>query len=756
MHYTVGFVIAALLRHAQSQSGNGIIGFGISLYEDLCCQACHDSLAPLYLNCTSFDMPGMSGTMQMGAMMGMTSPECYVSSTPWLQSMAYCIQQNCNLDGYPEKKQAECFQKQAVFGAKSPTFQQSLPATPPTDELAADAMWLNKTSRVNRDKYYSTHGSEGEFARSEYLHSKLAITLYLLVIGLFVLCGFVSQIGVAFPKVQKQIFATALLPKLRQYVFLPAFIGSRRLEPLPGQVGYMPRRTLSIFIVIYVILNVVFSAVGFDTFQPNTMFKSKGFELCEYVANRTGILSLVNAGMAILFAGRNNVLLAWTGWSLTTFITLHRWFARISVIQAVVHSIVYTLAYWQPGYGGASEYLAKTGEPFYQWGIVATIFFCLATGVAILPIRLNFYELFLALHIVFIVVALVGCWYHIVPHFGYEFGYQTWLYICFAFWAFDRLARLTRIAYFNRPLGSKAVLEAVPDTHVMQLTVHPHVAWEFGPGQHSALNFRGVGWFWESHPFSVAGWRGGIDTSLVDTAAIQEEISKDPGAMTSTKEVPQVTPASVTFLIRAGGGITAKLQRRLALSTAPRITLPVYTEGPYGGHRARHQSLYIAETVLCIAGGIGITGVLGYIQEYTRASLPGSDTLGASHGIFKNTKRFILAWSAREMALIDHVRQTFLAQAPGVDCSFWCTGASIPMVALEETGRPDTTTTITKGVILGRMETEAILRHYLEEGTQTTVLVCGPSGMADEVTQHVVNSVRDGYSVDLIEEPFAW
>lgn len=119
------------------------------------------------------------------------------------------------------------------------------------------------------------------------------------------------------------------------------------------------------FIVVYVILNVIFSAVGYGSFQPNVMFKSKGFELCEYVGNRTGTLSLVNASIAILFAGRNNLLIAWTGWSLTTFITLHRWTARMATLQALVHSIVYTLAYWQPGYGGAAAYAAKAMEPFY-------------------------------------------------------------------------------------------------------------------------------------------------------------------------------------------------------------------------------------------------------------------------------------------------------------------------------------------------------------------------------------------------------
>jgi predicted ferric reductase len=120
-----------------------------------------------------------------------------------------------------------------------------------------------------------------------------------------------------------------------------------------------------VFILIYVLLNIIFSSISFRSFSPNTWFPSPQFELCEYVGNRTGTLSLVNMSIAILFAGRNNILIAVTGWSQTTFLTFHRWAARVATLQVVVHSIVYTLAYFEPGSDGASAYAAKAAEPFY-------------------------------------------------------------------------------------------------------------------------------------------------------------------------------------------------------------------------------------------------------------------------------------------------------------------------------------------------------------------------------------------------------
>lgn len=192
-----------------------------------------------------------------------------------------------------------------------------------------------------------------------------SVILYLIVIGICIACGVLAQATSALPGFQRHLQTSAIWSKLKGNIFLPALFGARRLEPLPGSIGYLPGRALSIFIGVYIALNIVFSAISFRSFQPNIYFLSRQFELCEYVGNRTGTLSLVNMSIAILFAGRNNLLIAVTGWTHTTFLTLHRWTARVAAVQAVVHSICYTLAYFEPGYEGAKAYAAKAAEPFY-------------------------------------------------------------------------------------------------------------------------------------------------------------------------------------------------------------------------------------------------------------------------------------------------------------------------------------------------------------------------------------------------------
>ncbi|KAI0977137.1 ferric reductase like transmembrane component-domain-containing protein [Xylaria arbuscula] len=794
--FTVFRLLFLFIRDAVG-ADNGIIGFGLSMYPDPCCLACHESLSPLYLSCTTFpqhhNMSGMDASMKMDMgmnmdMTGTTSEECRSSNTPWLQTMAYCILQGCSNHGYTVEKQARCFSIHAVAGASEPTFLGSLPQTPPTTELAQKAMWLNTTSLVNYDLYYATLGTFEEFSRSEILHTRYSVILYLIVIGTCLIWGIKIQLTSAFPQsIYRRLQTSSLALRLQQHITLPALFGSRHLEPLPANVGYVPSRALSIFISIYVALNIIFSSVSFRSFQPNIYWPSQTSELCEYVGNRTGTLSLVNISIAILFAGRNNLLIAITGWSQTTFLTLHRWVARVATLQAIAHSAVYTLAYIDPGYDGATPYSVEAAEPFYWWGIIATVAVSLAAAFAVLPLRIALYELFLTVHIILIILTLVACWYHLVPHFGFEYGYQVWLYICFGFWSADRLARLVRIGYYNRLLDAKATVEAIPGCNILQITVFPRTLRGIGPGQHTFLYFPALGKLWESHPFSIAAWEtqrlpAHLTSSLSDSkrnglSSTTKELSTElPGSDSSQQEKLTTTPRqetvpyesqkynSVSFrlMVRAHSGMTATLQKYLSSpSTSSKMDVSVYTEGYYAGHNATYQSLFTADTVLCLAGGVGITHALSFVQEYASGRSLEGETTEKARGMMRSAKRFILAWSAKETAFIDHVRKTYLSRAQDVECLFWYTGSTEiatrkPDESQDENVGVGGYATTDTAVTVGRMHIASVIRSSLEAGHQTTVLVCGPCQMADEARRQVVSCVRDGFNVDLVEEAFTW
>lgn len=55
------------------------------------------------------------------------------------------------------------------------------------------------------------------------------------------------------------------------------------------------------------------------------------------------MLAIANVPIVWLFGIRNNILIWLTGWSFSTFNSFHRWAARVATIEAIIHSIAYTV-----------------------------------------------------------------------------------------------------------------------------------------------------------------------------------------------------------------------------------------------------------------------------------------------------------------------------------------------------------------------------------------------------------------------------
>lgn len=66
-------------------------------------------------------------------------------------------------------------------------------------------------------------------------------------------------------------------------------------------------------------------------------------QVLRYVSDRTGIISLANFPLIWLFGTRNNVVSWLTGWDFPECTQFHRWVGRVAAVQAVVHSIGYTI-----------------------------------------------------------------------------------------------------------------------------------------------------------------------------------------------------------------------------------------------------------------------------------------------------------------------------------------------------------------------------------------------------------------------------
>jgi predicted ferric reductase len=506
------------------------------------------------------------------------------------------------------------------------------------------------------------------------------------------------------------------------------------------EIGYAPSRIVSLVMFIYVLLNIIFSAAPYNSKQPNSWFADTKTEIATYVANRTGVLSFANMALAILFAGRLNPLLHLTGLSQTTCLIFHRWSARVATVQAIVHSIIYTCTnYWA---GGSAAYYAAAAEPYYWWGIIATITLSLGIGFSVLPIRLRQYELFLVTHIILAILSIVGCWYHIILRFANDWGYEVWIYLMMAFWGFDRLSRLTLIAYRNMGGSTtQAIAELTPNGDFIKLTVYPAKPWKFRPGQHAFLFLPSTMRFWESHPFSIAAWDNGHRHDLVSTipattlpkASSSEDPEKDltitahPISSSSSSHATPSAPAgppSITFLMRPQKGLTAHLHKYLQYDSARKVPLSVTLEGPYG-HSA---NLNNCDAILCIGGGIGITSLLSYVQFFVSQRQSSAANFRPS--------RLVLNWSHTETGFDNTVRGMLPLDTErfGVELLFTHTTAE---------GK-------------GRINVQEAVRREVEGVKRLAVVVCAPPGFADEVRQAVVGTVGGGKVVDLHEESFAW
>lgn len=417
---------------------------------------------------------------------------------------------------------------------------------------------------------------------------------------------------------------------------------------------------------------------------------------------RTGVLSFAMAPLVFLFSGRNNLLQWLTNWPHSTFILLHRWIARLFVLQALLHTVLAVGVYAKMGI-----YSAEAKLPYWAWGIVATLFACVMLVVSTLFFRKLSYEVFLISHIIMAIIVIVGSWYHVVLRFSVLDGFTMWLWTACAVWFFDRLIRILRIA---RVGGRRAKVTDIGDGYV-RVDIE-RVRWGSTPGQKVYVYFPTLNPLrpWENHPFSV------LSSSLLQSPAMPEAQIQDSGSEDSPrtadleKRVPPVThhvapseradmTSGITLFIRKSGGMTKALGAHSSLFT--------YLEGPYPG--ASSSAILKCDRVILFAGGIGITGILPWT---------------ASHHNIK------LCWSVKQSAqcLVDAL-DNVLSRIPD------------------------------KRILTGsRTDLEAELDEEVAAGWEKIgVVACGPGGLCDDVRAMVTAAGRKHKTVFELEvDAYSW
>lgn len=501
-----------------------------------------------------------------------------------------------------------------------------------------------------------------------------------------------------------------LLDTVNPYLWA-SLIGTYHTRPLPYLLGNSPTIGQALYIAIFVILNVVLTSVNSHRSQPHPWYFSPKEELLAYIGYRTGHISYALLPLVILLSSRNNFLLWITNWSHSTYMLLHRWVARVYALHAIIHSITLLITYT-----GTGSYPTDSKQPYWLWGIVATVLTCAMLVFSHLYFRRLCYEVFLVLHILMGVFVIVGCWYHVILKWGYNF-YDNWLIATPAVWFFDRLLRALRIAKNG---VKRAVVTSVDADHV-RIDI-PGLRFPSQPGYVGYVYFPTLTPYrpWENHPFSVNSSSLFCDqeptsgrTSLVQSRVESEDdVEKQANKGAGTIQTKPVTPSGTGTPVEATvstAGITliVKKNKGLTHTLGPSSSLITLLEGPYRYHPSKE--VLACDRVLLIGGGIGITGLLAWAHAHPNVKL---------------------AWSVKSSAeaLVREVKPA--------------------LAFLKE-----------QQVQIGeRLDVDALLRAEVASGCKRVgVVVCGPGGMCDDVRARVAAlGRRTDTKFELEVEAFSW
>ncbi|KAL8415166.1 hypothetical protein RB594_006123 [Gaeumannomyces avenae] len=279
------------------------------------------------------------------------------------------------------------------------------------------------------------------------------------------------------------------------------------------------------------------------------------------MGNRAGSMAMGNAGTLFVFSARNSALLWLTDWHHATFLPLHRWLGYWAVALTVAHSALLLATYVE--YGDYAMELAR----------------------------------------------------------GVRGGCEIWVWFAVGVWGADKLARLARTA---RNGLRTAVVSAVEGSGGQYLRI------EVGGVRADGvvyLRFPTLSWmFWENHPFSVV-------SSFVDADGQAEEVEAQGegsgGGATVVGEKPPPPPPRPRHVPHSScatrNGVTARLAARLVASssspdTQAPLSLQVLVEGSYRYALSGPARVRGCKTLLCVAGGVGVTALLPLLREFSSSS----------------------------------------------------------------------------------------------------------------------------------------
>lgn len=540
---------------------------------------------------------------------------------------------------------------------------------------------------------------------------------------------------------------TSFWPSIKKHLLYAPLFRTRHNRELQLSsaiaVGTLPSRFHTLLLTLYLLSNLAYCLVL-------TWDEENIASVIADLRGRSGQLAALNMIPTILFALRNNPLIPLLRVSYDTFNLLHRWCARVVVIESIVHTAAY-LANTNSSGGAKAIKESLASSVSYQWGMVGTCMLTFLTIQAFAPIRHAFYEVFLNVHRLVALVGLVGVYIHLdaasLPQLPY-------VQLVFGLWLAEWFLRFVRLAWYNVSVKTgltQVTVEALPG-EACRVTFNLARPWKFSPGAHVHAYLPAIG-LWSSHPFSVA-WA----ETKPRSAPLEIEMEKLPTwnkhqsvyGHGKANPVPTLkreddgsrnaSVTSVSLIMRARSGMTRKLFEKAAASSTGVISMYGAIEGPYGGH----ESLSSFGTVVLFAGGVGITHCVGYVYDLLKQYNEGTCS----------TRKILLVWSVPNTEALEWAR-------PWMDHILKMEGRKDVLRVQLFVTKPRhqnevNSRTGTVQMFPGRCNPTTIIeKEVADQIGAMGVVVCGPGAFADSVRSAARNKV-DSSSLCFIEEGFSY
>lgn len=367
----------------------------------------------------------------------------------------------------------------------------------------------------------------------------------------------------------------------------------------------------------------VLAFIGLQIFYTCFM-TSLSISMLFVFADRTSLVFVANLPLLYLFAAKNQPIKILTGYSYESLNILHRRLGEVMCLLALLHSagmigVWYTVL--QPAGITLINFLLIK---MILLGIGAFLAYEILYLTSLGSFRQRWYELFLGVHVVLQVAALVLVWFH-------HRRSRWYVGVALAIFLIDRL--VYRISV--KTMTVRASLEVQEDMRTVVLrapistpvTKHKRAKSTLGAGL-------------------TAGWKATEHVFLtVPSLARKHIIQAHPFTIASKAPTDDEKEANLDLIIRAQDGFSGDLVRYAKCHD----TVTIRVDGPYGSQSAV-KTLQDSDYAVIVAGGSGIAVAWPLVWSL----IDGRTTRDLEHQINpatrnkKKNKKILFVWIIRE------------------------------------------------------------------------------------------------------------